>query len=102
MGTAHPGPATGYAAPTGYDQLHRAPEYLVRTLAAVIHVPGRPGGPPPGSPEYARQVTEAARLYADQIWAEAAHVGAVWATARGLVRFEVTAERFDELKRKCG
>lgn len=81
------------------ETLTRAPHHITTLLLGLIRQPARiPGGPPPGTPEYAGVQHDQAREVADRIWAEAAHAGAVWGMSRAQARMVVTAEQLEELK----
>lgn len=93
--------------PTGpmgdYQQQCKAPGHIVEMLRRVLRYPSTPAAPA-GTGRYAQAALYEARAWADRIWAEAFHAGAVWGVTHNPAptRIEVTPERFDELKRECG
>lgn len=72
----------------------KAPQHLVEILAQVIPIASLTFGPP-GSDEYRNAAMTQAQGYADRIWMEAWHAGAVWATATRPVRLEMSAAALD-------
>jgi hypothetical protein len=92
--------ATGM--PDSAEDLKTAPEHVVDLLLGMMRpYPERPDGPPHGSVDYARAARAEARIYADRIWAEAAHAGATYALAIARTRIqviEVTPPKMSELR----
>lgn len=72
-----------------YAGLVKAPEHVVDMLLGAL----RPYSGPPGAAGYAKAARADARRYADRIWAEAVHAGAVWGMARSSqTRIELSGE----------
>lgn len=72
------------ALPDGYEKLRTAPDHVVDQIFALM-----PQGPDPADVARARARRAEARAYANQIWAEAAHAGAVWGMSRAPTKVKI-------------
>ncbi len=67
----------------GYQQLCTAPDHVIDMILALMPCPN------PTDVERIRARRAEARAYANRIWAEAAHAGAVWGLARAPFKMEI-------------
>lgn len=73
------------AARTDYDQLCTAPDHVVDMVLSLL----RPATNPADVSQARARLGEA-RAWANRIWAEAAHAGAVWGLSRAPLKIQVT------------
>jgi hypothetical protein len=96
----------GVTVPHCYDDLTRAPEHVVDLLLGMMRpYPEHPGGPQRATVDYVRGARAEARVYADRIWAEAAHAGATYGISMAKASaqaIKVTSSEMSELRGRVG